>query len=157
MRILNRPATPTRSTTCRDDLQSIDDDHRKLAENLGKREVEFALKRPQLERDRLAAITSVQTALAAYETELTPRLARKEKEKAAATARLEADLKTYEASVLAGKLNDWEKAQPLAVRWKTLEPKSLHASGQVTLTREPDGSIVASGKSPHQSSTPSPP
>ncbi|HMF35185.1 MAG TPA: hypothetical protein VKF17_01035 [Isosphaeraceae bacterium] len=85
LRILNRPATPEEIAACRSDLQSIDDDHRKLAENLGKREVEFALRRPQLERDRLAAIASTQSALAAYEKELAPRLAQKEKERAAAT------------------------------------------------------------------------
>ena len=72
LRILNRPATPEEIATCRNDLQSIDDDHRKLAENLGKREVEFALRRPQLERDRLAAITAAQAALAAYEKDLIP-------------------------------------------------------------------------------------
>ena len=37
VRILNRPATPEEIATCRNDMQSIDDDHRKLAENLGKR------------------------------------------------------------------------------------------------------------------------
>ena len=81
MRILNRPATPEEIATCRNDLQSIDDDHRKLAENLGKREVEFALQRPQLERDRLAAIASAQAALAAYEKELAPGLPRKRRKK----------------------------------------------------------------------------
>ena len=81
VRILNRPATPEEIATCRNDLQSIDDDHRKLAENLGKREVEFALRRPQLERDRLASITTAQAALAAYEKDLAPRLAQKNKEK----------------------------------------------------------------------------
>ena len=83
LRILNRPATPEEIATCRKDMQSIDDDHRKLAENLGKREVEFALQRPQLERDRLAAIAAAQAALAAYEKELAPRLALKEKDRAA--------------------------------------------------------------------------
>ena len=83
LRILNRPATPEEIATCRNDLQSIDDDHRKLAENLGKREVEFALRRPQLERDRLAAITAAQAALAAYEKDLAPRLSLKEKDRAA--------------------------------------------------------------------------
>ncbi|MGC8638382.1 MAG: DUF1549 domain-containing protein [Isosphaeraceae bacterium] len=151
IRILNRPARPDEIATCLSDLQSIDLDHRKLAENLGKREIEFALKRPQLERDRLAAITSATAALAAYEKELTPRLARKEKERAATTAKLEADLKTYESTVLAKKIADWEKAQSLAVRWKTLEPSSLKAGGDVTLTKQPDGSILATGKSPSQS------
>jgi hypothetical protein len=151
LRILNRPATPEEIATCRTDLQSVDDDHRNLAENLGKREVEFALKRPQLERDRLAALTSTKAAVAAYEKALSPRLAQKEKEKTATTAKLEADLKTYESTVIAKKLADWEKAQSSAVRWRSLEPSSLQATAGVTLTQQPDGSILAGGKNPHQS------
>jgi hypothetical protein len=151
VRILNRPATATEIATCRSDLQSIDDDHRKLAENLGKREFEFAIRRPQLERERLVAITSAQAALVAHEKDLAPRLAQQEKDKAAATTRLETDLKAYEATVLARKMADWEKAQSLGVRWKTLEPSSLQATDGAVLTKQPDGSILASGTSPHQS------
>jgi len=147
VRILDRPATPGEIATCRNDMQSVDDDHRKLAENLGKREVEFALKRPQLERDRLAAIVSIQAALVAYEKELAPRLAVKEKEKAAITAKLEAELKTYESS-LPGKLTAWENAQAGSIvnRWAILEPKSLTATRGATLTREADGSVSVGGK-----------
>jgi WD40 repeat protein len=147
VRVLNRPASPGEIATCQSDLKSIDEDHRRLAENLGKREVEYALKRPQLERDRLAAIATTKAALASYEKELAPRLAQKEKEKAAQTAKLEAELKTYEATIPA-KLEAWEKAQAGSIvnRWAVLEPKSLTASRGATLTKEADGSIVAAGK-----------
>ena len=146
LRILNRPATPEEIATCRNDLQSIDDDHRKLAENLGKREVEFALRRPQLERDRLATITAAQAALAAYEKDLAPRLSLKEKDRAARTAKLEADLKAHEATI-PGKLAAWEKAQAGAIinHWAILEPKSLTATGGASLTKEADGSITVGG------------
>ena len=52
MRILNRPATAAEVETCRKDMQAVDDDHRRMAEELGKREMEFALNRPALERQR---------------------------------------------------------------------------------------------------------
>jgi WD40 repeat protein/mono/diheme cytochrome c family protein len=147
VRILNRPAAPAEVATCLSDLRSIDDDHRKLAEGLGKREVEYALRRPQLERDRLAAIAAAKSALAAYEKELAPRLAQQEKEKAARTAKLEAELKAYEAT-LPAKIEAWEKAQAGSIvnRWAVLEPKSLSASRGATLTKEADGSIVVAGK-----------
>ena len=151
LRVLNRPATPEEIATCRGDLQSVDDDHRKLAESLGRREVEFALKRPQLERERLAAIATASAALAAYEKELAPRLAQQEKERAATTAKLEADLKAYESTVLPKKVAEWEKGKSPAVRWMTLEPTSLKASGGATLTHQPDGSILAGGKNARQS------
>jgi hypothetical protein len=146
LRVLNRPATPEEIATCKKDMQTVDDDHRRLAEALGRREVEFALARPQLERDRLAAIASAEAALASYEKELAPRLAQKQKDRAAEAAKLEAELKTYESKVLAKKLADWEKAQPTAVRWATLEATSLQATGGVQLARQADGSILASGK-----------
>ena len=39
-------------------MQSVDDDHRRMAEELGKHEVAFAMKRPLLERQRQAAIVA---------------------------------------------------------------------------------------------------
>ena len=48
MRILNRPPTAPEIETCRTDFQTVEQDHRKLAEELGRRETEFAIKRPEL-------------------------------------------------------------------------------------------------------------
>ena len=146
LRILNRPATPEEIATCRSDIQSVDDDHRKLAEKLGKREVEFALKRPQLERDRLAAIASAQAALAAYEKELAPRLAQQEKDRAAATAKLEAELKTYEST----SWPSWPNGRrPRPARSSTAgrpSSRSRYRDRRGHLTKEADGSISVGGK-----------
>jgi len=147
MKILNRPATPLEVETCRKDMQAIDDDHRRMAEELGKRETEFALKRPVLERQRLAAIVTAQAALAAYEKERAPKLADQERKKAETTAKLEADLKTYETTTLAKKTAGWEKEKAASIlnRWLVLEPKATSATNRSTLTKQPDGSIVVSG------------
>jgi hypothetical protein len=118
--------------------QAIEADHRRLVEALGKREVEVALERPRLERERLAAVEKAKAALASYEAELAPRVAERERQKAAEVARLDADLKAYEAG-LAGKVAEWEKAQSAAVRWVPLIPSSLKASNGATLTKEADG------------------
>ncbi len=147
LRILNRPATPAEVETCRKDMQALDEDHRRMAEELGRREAEFAIKRPELERRRQAAIISAQAALTAYEKDLAPRLAEQERKKAEATTRLEADLKTYETSTLAKKMADWEKEKAASIvnRWVVLEPKTTNATNQSVLTKEPDGSITVSG------------
>ncbi len=50
LRVLNRPATAAEIETCRKDMQSVEEDHRRMAEELGRREAEFAMKRPELER-----------------------------------------------------------------------------------------------------------
>lgn len=146
LRILNRPATAEEIATSRQFIDSVEEDHQRLAEELGRREREFALKRPQLERQREAAIAAAEAALAAYQKELEPVLAAKEQERAATIARLEAELKEYETTTLVSKLAEWEKAQSTAVRWVTLQPKSLSSTQGVELTALPDGSILAGGK-----------
>ena len=147
MRILNRPATAAEVETCRKDMGTVDDDHRWMAEELGKRETEFALKRPELERQRQAAITAAETALSAYEKEQAPKLVEQERQRAETTAKLEAELKTYEETTLAKKMATWEQenAGSIINRWQVLEPKALSATSGAILTKEPDGSIVASG------------
>jgi hypothetical protein len=144
LRVLNRPATPGEVESSRKVIGAVDEDHRKLAEELGRREGEFALLRPKLERERESTLAQAQAALAAYEKELAPKRAEQEKQKAAETAKLEADLKTYEAT-LPAKIAAWEKAQSAAVRWLALEPKSLAATGGSKLTKEPDLSVTVSG------------
>ncbi len=148
VRILNRPPTKAEVETCRKGMQAVDDDHRRLAEELGRREAEFAIKRPDLERKRSAAIATAQTALAAHEKELAPRLAEQERKKAETTAKLEADLKNYEATGLTKKLADWEKAHASAIvnRWAVLDPKTTSSTNRSVLTKEPDGSIIVSGR-----------
>ena len=146
-RILNRPATAAETATCLKDIQAVDDDHRRMAEELGKREMEFALKRPLLERQRKAAITAAQTALAAYDKEQAPEVAERRSNKAETTAKLEADLKAYESTALAAKIAAWEKEKAAAIvnRWLVLDPKSMSATNRSTLAKQPDGSIVVTG------------
>jgi hypothetical protein len=129
-------------------MQAVEEDHRRMAEELGRREAEFAIKRPEIERKRRAAIAAAESALAAYEKELTPRLAEQQRKQAEATAKLEADLKTYEATTLAKKMADWEKAHAGAIvnRWAVLEPKTTRATNRSILKKEADGSISVSGR-----------
>ena len=144
-RILNRPATPAEIASCVEDIREIDADHVKIAEQLGKREVEVAIKRPALERARSAAIVAAQAALAAYEREATPKRAEADRAKAEQVAKLEADLKAYEAT-LPAKLAEWEKKQSAKIAWIPLDAKSITDSNMATFTKEADGSVFATGK-----------
>ena len=144
VRVLNRQATPQEITACRNDLEAIETDHRALAQELGRQEVEFALKRPKLERDREGAIAEAQAALATFEKESGPKIAEKEKARAATVAKLEAELKELEPKLLA-QVAEWEKKQSAAIRWQTLTPTNLKSSNGAKLTTEADGSIVVSG------------
>jgi WD40 repeat protein len=144
LRILNRPATPQEIESCRQDFKEVENDHTKLAEQLGRREFEFAILRPKLERAREAAIAEAQAALSAYEKELGPKLADKEKQRAATTAKLEGELKTYDATIPA-KIAVWEKAQSAAVRWLPLEATALRSTNGSKLAKEADLSVSVTG------------
>ena len=147
VRILNRPAAPSEIAACRAEMASVDADHRRIAEELGKHETEYALKRPVLESQRRAEIATAETALAAYEKELAPKLADREKKRAAEIARLEADLKAYDSGPFAKRLADWEKSHSATVvnRWVVVDPKTMTATNGSALRKEPDGSILLVG------------
>ena len=144
-RILNRPATAAEIASCLDDIREIDADHVKLAEALGKREVEYAILRPKLERDRAAAIVTAQAALATYEKEYAPKRAEAERLKAEHVAKLEADLKAYDATLVAKRL-EWEKTQSTAISWATLDGKAITDTNGATFAKEADGSVFVTGK-----------
>ena len=148
MRILNRPATAAEVETCRKDMQAVDDDHRRMAEELGKRETEFALKRPELERQRQAAIAAAQTALAAYEKEQAPKLA---EQSARRPRRPPSSRPTSRRTNPRHSPRRWptgKRRKPASIvnRWLVLEPKTTSATNRSTLTKEPDGSIIVSGR-----------
>jgi WD40 repeat protein/mono/diheme cytochrome c family protein len=147
LRFLNRPASPAEVETCRKGVQAVEEDHRRMAEELGRREAEYALQRPELERRRRAAIAAATAALAAYEKELAPKFAEQRRLRAEATAKLEADLKAFESGPFAKKLADWEKDKAASIinRWVVLEPKSTSTTNGSVLTKQPDGSIAVSG------------
>ncbi len=148
VRILNRPASRAEIETCRTEMAAVDTDHRRIAEELGKRETEYAIKRPVLEAQRRAAIDAALTALAAHEKEIAPKLAEAERKHAAEVARLEAELKAYDSGPFAKRLSDWEKSHSTTVvnRWVVLEPKTMTATNGATFRKDPDGSIVLVGK-----------
>jgi WD40 repeat protein/mono/diheme cytochrome c family protein len=147
LRILNRPVTTAEIETCRKEMQAVEEDHRRMAQELGKRETEFALKRPLLERQRQAAIAAAQAALAAYEKEQAPRVAELNRKRAETTAKLETELKTFEITTLTKKMAGWEKEKAGAIvnRWIVLAPKSTSSTNRSILTKQPDGSIIVTG------------
>ena len=118
-----------------------------MAEDLGKHEVEFAIKRPLLERQRQSAIVAAQAALAAYEKAQAPKLADARAKESETTAKLEADLKAYESTAFVKQMADWEKEKS-DVHSQSLAGPSTHRMSTTngsTLTKQPDGSIVVSG------------
>jgi hypothetical protein len=145
LRILNRPATESEIAACLEPFSAVEADHQRLAEQLAKAELEFALRRPELERQREAALAAARQALAAHEAELAPRRAEAEKAREALIAQREKELADYEAT-LPARLAEWEKSQSPVERWAVLAPSKLEPHDGSTLAAQPDGTIVASGE-----------
>ena len=146
LRILNRPAKPEEVVAARAAFQEVDDDHKALADELGRKEVQFAMDRPRLERERLAALAAAEAELSAFDAAQAPILAQKEKERAEKAAAVEADAKAYETQ-LAARVAEWEKANAGSIvdPWVAIDPKAMASSSGATLEKQPDGSVVASG------------
>jgi len=69
----------------------------------------------------------------------------------AAHAPLDAALKKYEAEELPAKLAAWEKVRgdtPPSLPWVLPEVTAVTSSGGATLTKQPDGSVLVTGKNP---------
>ena len=79
--------------------------------------------------------------------EQAPKLARAEQQKIEATAKLEADLKAYESTVVVKRIADWEKEQSTSIlnRWLVVQPTAMSATNGSILTKQSDGSILVSG------------
>lgn len=74
-------------------------------------------------------------------------MAAAERARSETIAKLEADLKTYETTVLPKKIADWEKERAASIvnRWLVLPPKATSATNRSQVTVEADGSVFVSG------------
>jgi len=145
MRILNRPSRPEEVKMALESLRTITDDHARLTAMRDRREEEWKILEPKLQKDRLDAIEKAKGELAAYEKEIAPRVAEQEAKRKEEIAKKEADVKEYEAK-LPEHVAEYEKKQKSAAEWFPLLPTKLEATNGATLSAQPDLSIVASGK-----------
>jgi WD40 repeat protein len=146
LRVLNRPAKPAEIDASLKTMREIDADHKKLVGELAKVEAEWKRKFDPLELARVAALNTAKVALAAYEKERGPKVAEAEKQRQARIAETTATLKKYESETLPAKLTQFQKDhQASGVDWTRLNPRSLAATGKVTLTKQEDLSILAAG------------
>jgi len=61
---------------------------------------------------------------------------------------MEAALAKFEKEVLPGRQAEWEKSQSQETTWTVLDPTDLKSTGGATLTKQADGSILATGAKP---------
>ena len=100
--------------------------------------------RAKQEQDREAAIAKAKEELAAYEKELAPSSSNWKSSKAEKTAKLEAELKEYEATL--GQAARMGEEAAAVAPWVVLDPTKLKATNGAKLSRNPDLSVLAEAK-----------
>jgi hypothetical protein len=145
-RILNRPATATEVKKTLDAWGTIDPEHNALIAQWKAKETEQAPVIAKAEADRADAITAAKTELARYEAEIAPKVEAAEKKHHADIAASEAASKNYEKTKLAAAEANFEATVPIArtyAEWQLVDATDVRSTNNITLTKQPDGSIKA--------------
>ncbi len=147
LRALNRHATPAETASTLASWKTIGSQDTQLTAELAQRETGWAPLYAQKQRDREQAITAATAAVAARTIEIAPATAEAETKREAKIATETKALADYGAS-LASQLPAWEAtldAPRLGTAWVPLEAQKATANNLIKLTKQSDGSYLASG------------
>ncbi|MEZ6062991.1 MAG: LpqB family beta-propeller domain-containing protein [Planctomycetaceae bacterium] len=145
VRILNRPATDSEIDSVQALNTLIDRDHEQLVQQLAAREEWWVEEKPKLEQAREAAIAEATADLKAFEEQIAPRRAEEEKVRLEKLAEVEADYNNYKAAILNQAESYLTEKSSTDAEWHLLEAISLEAVSGITLERQEDRSIKATG------------
>lgn len=151
LRVLNRPASEQEISKVLENWKLVESDNAALLMQLDAMEKEHATVIAKVQAERAAAIEAAKAEVARYEAEIAPKVAEAEKARVSAVAAAEAAVKEYEAKNLAAAQTVFENTAPVArthTGWLPLDISPASATGGITLTKLPDGSILASGERP---------
>jgi hypothetical protein len=147
VRVLNRHAGEKETSAALESWRGIGAEHTKLAAERDARERWWAPLYAEKQKEREAAVQAAEKDIAAREREIAPAVAeaeRKHQEKIVAETKA---LEEYVQAIPA-KFGEWEKAlgsNRLATAWQPLEFSDAQATAGAKLTRQADGSYLASG------------
>lgn len=144
LRILNRLPSEPEIGAFRQALDSIDDDHQRLEEQLAEREQWWKEESPKREMEQAAAVAAAQAELATLEASLKPERERQEQQRQESIAAAQAAVAAAEGS-LRDRIPQWTADHPAAHEWFVLRPAALEASQGAQLKAADDRSIRASG------------
>ena len=150
-RVLSRPASAQEIGKVLENWGVIDGDHTALLAQLDAKEKEQAPLTAKAEAERVAGIAAAKAELARYEAEIAPKIAEAEAKRVADIAAADAAAKDYEAKNLAAAQTVFENTADVArtiTGWTPLDIVEARATGEITLTKQPDGSFLASGARP---------
>ena len=145
LRIFNRPATEQEIQAAVKTMEEIEADHQKVAAALAERESWWKEEKPRRESAQKKAIAETNADLASYQKQIAPRRAEEEKARKAKEVKVQADFDKYK-NELPKHANAYLAKNNKDVEWHFLEPHMLAGPNGITLERQPDRSIKATGK-----------
>ena len=144
VRVFNRPATDQEIQTTLSTMSEIDTNHEQLTVALKDREEWWKEEKPRLEKVREQAIAEANAELQKYQEEIAPRRAEEEKQRQEKLAAVEADFNKYNESI-ATHADAHLSKQVTDVEWHLLDVATADAVKGITLERQADRSVKATG------------
>jgi hypothetical protein len=147
-RVLNRPAADSEIARTLESWGVIEQEHKDLLAAWEAKEKEQAPIIAKMEADRVAAIDASKKELARYENEIAPKVAAAEKKRVESVAVADKAAKEYVEKNLTVAQAQFEATVPVAktyTGWTPLDLAEPKATGGVTIEKQADGTIRASG------------
>lgn len=144
LRILNRPAAEAETEAFVELLNSIDDDHQRLEQQLAERETWWKETLPKLEAEQTEAVAASEKELAELEASLKPERDRLEAERNDRIAAAEKKVAEVESG-LEARFDEWEQRKAAAADWYSLWPTEIKATQGTEFRVLDDRSIRADG------------
>lgn len=145
LRIFNRPATEQEVEATLASMNEIEADHQEVARLLAEREAWWKEEKPRREAAREKEITDAKAELARYEQEIQPRRQQEEQQRQEKLKQVQAAYDAYLAE-LPGHAQQFLQKQNRNTEWFLLEPQNLTGPQGITLHRQDDRSIQATGQ-----------
>lgn len=150
-RVLNRPATTPEVKQTLQSWSQLDAEHAGLSAVWEAEEKEQAPLIAKAEANRLGAIDAAKSELTRFEAEIAPRLAEADKKRLTDVAAAEQAAKDYSEKTLPAAQANFESTVPAArtyTGWTPLDFAEIRATNGIELTKQPDGSVKATGARP---------
>lgn len=144
VRIFNRPATESEMDAAVASMNEIDRDHKVVVDELAERETWWTEEKPKREATRITAIEEAKAGLAGYEQQIAARRAEEETARLEKLAGVQADFDKYKSEA-AQHADAYLAKNNSDVEWFLLEADTLAGPEGITLERDRDRSIKASG------------
>lgn len=142
VRILNREPTEKEINAALASMAGMDAENKQLTTAWQAKEAEQKAVIEKAEADRLAAIDAAKKELDAYKVKMAPEVKKKEDARLAAIKKAEEGVKTAGAAAPMGQPK-WEQFLDLTTEWMPLDLEVVRVAGVEKLTKQPDGSLLA--------------